>query len=724
MVEAAHERAPSRVPEATRALVTVKPEPGFELQFESLGDQRSDVRVISVDPDTKAVVLDAPTADLAFLRKKLENYANPDKTNKKSQKPRHHDAIAPIAQLSLATVDDLAGPRFPSMGQVESKTWFELACRGGTRRDPTEAASTRAQLYRAMGDAPRHEFMATERLLVFLRLTPAELRELIIATDCVLEFDAAGPDVRDWLLMQDELGQPLDLNSFTAAPPPANAPEVVFLDTGIASTHPLLKDAIRAALSVAPDDNSPEDVHGHGTKTGGVCLYEDIGTEVTRGQTSHSHWIQSVKVLRMPGQGSASDEGRPFWPETTEKAVEAAEGVGPASRVFSMSITAPHDKPGTPTFWSHAVDQLAFNEGNGRLLCVSAGNADATDLALLAGYPQMNLRERLSDPAQAFNALTVGAVTFKTTLPPSADYAHFRPIAPLGGVSPYTRTGNRGQPIKPDVVFEGGNIAMDGAAPDHTVETLSDITTRRDWVAHPLTTMNATSLATAHASRFAARLLSIDPTLSPQLLRGLVVHSASWTDEAIQQFPNLDERLQSFGYGVPAFATASSCARDRATVVVEDRIPNVLLVVDPLRDPAHPDRIYRRREIKFFRLPIPDALLMNDPDLRAHLRVTLSYFAEPNTVRRSVYRGLDLAWDMQGPVESEEQFLRRVNKLMRDESAGPRTRSKGYDWDIGIQRRSRGTVQSDRWSGPASHLAGNRLIAVYPVIGGVVSLRL
>jgi hypothetical protein len=34
-----------------------------------------------------------------------------------------------------------------------------------------------------------------------------------------------------------------------------------------------------------------------------------------------------------------------------------------------------------------------------------------------------------------------------------------------------------------------------------------------------------------------------------------------------------------------------------------------------------------------------------------------------------------------------------------------------------INRRSRGTVQSDRWSGKASMLAGSKLIAVRPVLG-------
>ena len=41
----------------------------------------------------------------------------------------------------------------------------------------------------------------------------------------------------------------------------------------------------------------------------------------------------------------------------------------------------------------------------------------------------------------------------------------------------------------------------------------------------------------------------------------------------------------------------------------------------------------------------------------------------------------------------------------------------GRSWDVGIQMRSRGTVQSDRWRGQLSSLAGDKLIAIIPVLG-------
>ena len=44
-------------------------------------------------------------------------------------------------------------------------------------------------------------------------------------------------------------------------------------------------------------------------------------------------------------------------------------------------------------------------------------------------------------------------------------------------------------------------------------------------------------------------------------------------------------------------------------------------------------------------------------------------------------------------------------------------KTNSFDWDIGIQARSRGTVQSDRWHGKMSELVGDKLIAIVPVLG-------
>jgi hypothetical protein len=193
----------------------------------------------------------------------------------------------------------------------------------------------------------------------------------------------------------------------------------------------------------------------------------------------------------------------------------------------------------------------------------------------------------------------------------------------------------------------------------------------------------------------------------------------------ISQFSGINDRLLACGYGVPNEHVARECAQDRATVVIEDVMPNKLIEEEtkktpPKRSSTKSTEPKLRRKLKLYRLPIPlDLLGETDPDVE--LRVTLSYFAEPNRFGRTVFRGLDLKWDMQGPQESEHEFLQRINVLKRPKGANGKplkiATKKSFSWNIGMQLRSRGTVQSDRWRGKMSALAGDKLIAIIPVLG-------
>jgi subtilase family protein len=71
--------------------------------------------------------------------------------------------------------------------------------------------------------------------------------------------------------------------------------------------------------------------------------------------------------------------------------------------------------------------------------------------------------EAVHDPAHAWNALSVCAFTEKANLGEGWD--GWSPIAAPGDLSPWSTTSVSFRyvwPIKPDVVFEGGNVAHDG----------------------------------------------------------------------------------------------------------------------------------------------------------------------------------------------------------------------------------------------------------------------
>ncbi|MBI2395718.1 MAG: S8 family peptidase [Deltaproteobacteria bacterium] len=527
-----------------------------------------------------------------------------------------------------------------------------------------------------------------------------------------------------------------DLADFALGQPQEDAPSVVLLDTGIATGHPLLKSAILTATTAGPEIPSPEDTYGHGTKMAGLTLYRDVGAAIERGSAEAPHWLQSSRLLIAPGYGTAADENHEKWPVLKERAVRSAEDADPRprNRAFVLAVTRSMQDPPldgiAPTLWSQAVDQLAFRDGQGRLMIVSAGNArDAKWLALAEQYPQLQLSEKIHQPAQASNALTVGAFTVRVELPNDKDYAEARVVATKpGGISPYTSTGLVGHewPIKPDVVIEGGNLAISGTLTDATVPTLSALSTsHRHTHGSPVGLMSMTSEASARAANLAAHIWSLEPKLRPETVRGLIVHSASWTEAMVEDFSGLNDRLQACGYGVPNERLASECAQGVATIVVEDSMPNAVIDEEPKKTP--PKRATTkttepkvRRKVMLYRLPLPESLLSDaDPDVE--LRVTLSYFTEPNKFGRRTYHGLDLKWDMQGPQEGTDAFIQRVNALKRPKDAEGRRvkieKTKSFDWEVGIERRSRGTVQSDRWRGKMSALVGDKLIAIVPALG-------
>lgn len=237
--------------------------------------------------------------------------------------------------------------------------------------------------------------------------------------------------------------------------------------------------------------------------------------------------------------------------------------------------------------------------------------------------------------------------------------------------------------------------------------------------------MSMTSEASARAAYLAARVWALEPKLRPETVRGLIVHSASWTRAMLEDFPGLNDRLLACGYGVPSERLASECAQGIATIVLEDTMPNAVIEEEPKKVPPKKSTTKTtepkvRRKLKLYRLPLPESLL-SESDPSVELRVTLSYFTEPNKFGRRTYHGLDLKWDMQGPHEPEAAFLERINVLKRPLNAkGKRVKSaktRSFNWTVGIQSRSRGTVQSDRWRGSMSELVGDKLIAIVPVLG-------
>jgi hypothetical protein len=129
------------------------------------------------------------------------------------------------------------------------------------------------------------------------------------------------------------------------------------------------------------------------------------------------------------------------------------------------------------------------------------------------------------------------------------------------------------------------------------------------------------------------------------------------------------------------------------------------------------------REMHVHELPWPKDVLEQLGPTPVRLRVTLSYFVEPNPGRRGWkrrhrYASHGLRFDVKTPTETVDEFRKRLNeKALDEDEEKPSTGSDSSEWYLGEQTRNRGSVHSDIWVGTAADLAARGVIGVYPVSG-------
>jgi hypothetical protein len=131
----------------------------------------------------------------------------------------------------------------------------------------------------------------------------------------------------------------------------------------------------------------------------------------------------------------------------------------------------------------------------------------------------------------------------------------------------------------------------------------------------------------------------------------------------------------------------------------------------------------KMREMHLYELPWPKDVLEGLGATSARLRVTLSYFIEPNPARRGWkrryrYASHGLRFEVKGPTETTDEFRKRLNQQALDEEEEkPIPDGGASDWYLGQQARNRGSIHSDIWVGTAADLADRYVVGVYPVTG-------
>lgn len=651
-----------------------------------------------------------PSGKLGHFEKKIDEYLT--RSTLKGN-PKNKPLVESIAEIRLAVLegfwtDDPA--LFPPAGTA---IWWEIWLRGEGDELLASFRAYARKLELAVGD-PHLRF--PDRLVVLGCGTREQMTGSIELLDVIAELRLA-KDVPTSFVRMNSIEQKDwagELRDRITGPSP-DAPAVCVIDTGVNAGHPLLDLALSEPDRHTYDPSwGVQDDDGHGTEMAGIALYGDLaGALLSSSPVALNHRLESVKILH---QGTANPPE--LYGAITAEGVARAELAAPLRRrALSMAIATTDSRDrGQPSSWSSEIDKLCsgMDDDYRRLFLVCAGNV-RVDPGL--NYRARNENEGIHDPGQAWNALTVGACTERTQIT-ERDFDGWKPVARPGELSPSSTTSCTWQPqwpLKPEIVMEGGNMALrpDGKTADWT-DSLSLLTTHHQPHTKLFVTTGETSAATAGASRLGAMIWSQYPDLWPETIRALLVHAAEWTPRMREEIQatrsrrrDLEHLLRCFGFGVPNLERALWSAENALTLIVEDEL--------------RPFERDRSNEMRLHTLPWPRQALLDLGSVEVELRVTLSYFVEPNPARRGWeqrhrYASHGLRFAVQKSTETADDLRKRVNKAARD---GEDTEIDASDdrWLLGPTVREKGSIHHDRWKGTAADLASRESIAVYPVIG-------
>lgn len=576
-------------------------------------------------------------------------------------------------------------------------------------------------------------------MLLNTRAMPVEIRQPSFMED----LESLGEDfVEEWVQ---------DFVALVDAAP-EDAPVVTILDNGLKASHPLLSPSLRGRVWSVVDGHPGDDMFSrHGTQMAGVALFGDLRNHLDRGNGERltlTHGIEAVRVLR---RSSDAHESHRTPGILIVNAVAEAEMRQPRNvRVFLVAQTMTNrsdreHRQALPTTWSTALDALAMgcmveigqekikvgrpDPDAQRLFCVSIGNIRGKDfeaLSLPSAFPSTNLTKIAEDPSQAWNVLRVGAYTDLDDVPTAGHYEGWKPLSAKGDLSPHSRTGvtaNKNHGAVPDIVLEGGNLLRSPNGDLDHPSTVSVITTSTDSAAL-LTSTFATSAGTAQAARLAAMIHSRYPDYRPETVRGLMVHRAEWTDHMAAGIygPRYGTSLskgafdrtilRTYGWGVPHETHLLNSEASDVTMVVQDR----LKPFDGQSDP-------RLGDVKFYKLPWSKDIIEQLGRSPVELRVTLSYFVEPNPGKRGVahhstYPSHGLQFLIKSGAQSSDEFRSDIAESDNDDDrSGAKMFSAGSGWVSGSKNRDRGSLRSDIWCGAAYKLLDVDEIAVVPLTG-------
>lgn len=688
--------------------------PDFDLRTKSLEDLRSEIRLLNVKEVEvggkkiqRATVFIPKGKEYKFLNKVIK-YSEVGTTNK--------NLVASIEDIKLAVVESFWQDKSEWIPN-ETPSWCEIWLNSDEQKDEKIFRETAASLNIEL---KKEVLYFPERAILLGKVNRLQLQDLIVSSPFIAEFRRAPETARFFIELENKDQQEWVKDLLTRMQiVDASNTSICILDSGVNNGHPLLKSLIDDENRQAFDITwGVSDDHGHGTGMAGIAAFGDLQSALeNQNNIEILHKLESVKIL--PTRGNNEPE---LYGAITSQSLSKAEIQSPdRKRIICMAITAPgfSKNDGRPSSWSGAIDEITsgYLDGEKRLFFISAGNVK--EQYDFKNYPVSNQSFSVENPGQAWNALTIGAYTEKTSLTDATLKDH-DVVAPKKGLSPFSSTSllwdDKKWPIKPEILLEGGNLTQDSFG-CWECDDLSVLTTSHRPVERLLKNFNATSAATAQAAWMAAQIQVKYPDAWPETIRALMVHSAEWTPKMKEQFLYADKKkdymhlLRTCGYGVPNLESALWCVRNSVNLIVQAE----------MRPYDKKDGRMVTRDMHIHELPWPKEVLIELGEKPVTMRVTLSYFIEPSPGEigwkdRYRYASCALRFDVNNVNEDVDNFKRRVNAAARDEDDFESDSGSGR-WIIGKTTRHKGSIHSDIWKGNAVELANCNMIGVYPASG-------
>ena len=464
--------------------------------------------------------------------------------------------------------------------------------------------------------------------------------------------------------------------------PAQDAPKVAVLDSGIASTHPVLGAAVGDSQSFLTG-MSPSDENGHGTLVSGIALYGDVAPCLER-----RRFVPELRLF----SGRILDENNEGDETLIENQVERAVRYFVEEydcRVFNLSygdLNKPYENAHVAGL---AVTLDALSRELGVLFVVPTGNfgGDEDGPQWMSDYPSYltGRTSRLLDPAPALSALTVGSIARYEKGPQNVNYPRdpaYRAVARKDQPSPFTRHGpSVNGAIKPDLVDYGGNFLVDTRLSPTRLPTnlgLGELSTSRGFATgHPFAQDSGTSFAAPRVAHAAAKLMAAFPQPSVDLLRAvLLVHAR--TPKACADLFSADESglRDVTGYGLvdrsALYRSADNCV--------------TLWAKESIADQCH----------HFYEIAIPSEFWEGGMTQR-EITVALAY-RPPVRTTRIEYKAVRISFKLVA-ANSLDSVVARFNAAVAAGSTmNIKERARGRRCTE--QVRSKGAAQASTWEFP------------------------